>query len=74
MIWVSESYFKTAPTNIDEYKKSKLLNLQQENMRPKRNREINDQIIDEKYQHNKTDDKNLMKERLDQDNWQEENN
>ena len=30
----SESYFKIAPTNIDEYTKRKLLNLQQDNMRP----------------------------------------
>ena len=57
MIWVSESYFKTAPTNIDEYKKSKLLNLQQENMRPHRNIETNDKPPDEKYQNNKPYDK-----------------
>ena len=28
----SESYFKITPTNIDEYTKSKLLNIQQENI------------------------------------------
>ena len=53
----SESYFKIAPTNIDEYTKSKLLNLQQENMRPQRNIDINDIIPNEKYQNNKTADK-----------------
>ena len=52
----SESYFKIAPTNIDEYKKIKLLNLQQENMRPQKNIDINDKIPDEKYQNNKTDE------------------
>ena len=56
----SESYFKIAPRNLDEYTKSKLLNLQQENMRPQRNIEINDKIPDEKYQNNKPDDKYLV--------------
>ena len=45
----SEYYFKIAPTNIDEYTKSKWLNLQQENMRPQRNIEINDKSPDEKF-------------------------
>ena len=53
----SESYFNIAPKNIDEYTKSKLLNLQHENMRPQRNIEINDKIPNEKYQNNKTADK-----------------
>ena len=53
----SESYLKIAPTNIDEYTKSKFLNLQQDNMRPQRNIETNDKIPDEKYQNDKTDDK-----------------
>ena len=54
----SESYFEIAPTNIDETTKRKLLKLQQVNMRPQRNIEINDKIPDEKYQ----------------ENWQEKNN
>ena len=58
----SESFFKIAPTNIDKYTKYKLLNLQQENMRQHRNIEINDKIPDEKYQNNKINEKNLMKE------------
>ena len=33
----SGSFFKIAPTNINEYTKNKLLNMQQENMRPQRN-------------------------------------
>ena len=53
----SESYFKIAPTNIYEYTNSKLLNWQQENMRPQRNIEINEKITDEKYHNNKTEDK-----------------
>ena len=57
MFGFSESYFKIAPTNIDEYTKIKLLNLQKGNMRPQINIEINDKIRDEKYQNNKTDDK-----------------
>ena len=58
---ISESFFKIAPTNIDEYTK-KLLNLQHENMRPQRNIDINDRILDEKYQNIKIYDKNMMKE------------
>ena len=40
----SESFFKISPTNIDEHTKDKLLNLQQENMIPQRNIEINEKI------------------------------
>ena len=58
----SELFFNRAPTNIDEYTKKKILNLQQENMRPQRNIEFNDKIPDERYQNNKIDDKYLMKE------------
>ena len=58
----SELFFKIVPTHIDEYTKNKLLNFQQENMRSQRNIDINDKIPDEKYQNNKIDDKNLMKE------------
>ena len=53
----SESYFKIAPRHLDECTKSKLLNLQQDNMRSQRNIEINDKIPDEKYQNNNPDDK-----------------
>ena len=49
---ISESFFKIASTNIDEYTKNKLLNLKQENMRPLRNIEINENISDEQYQNN----------------------
>ena len=31
---LSESYFKTAPSHLDEYIKNKILKLQQDNMRP----------------------------------------
>ena len=58
----SESYFKIVPRHLDECTKSKLLNLQQENMRPHRNIEIIGKIPDEKYQNNKPGDKNLMTE------------
>ena len=43
-----EYYFKIGPTNIDEYTKIKLLNLQQDHMIPQRNKEINNKIPDEK--------------------------
>ena len=61
-IGFSESNFKIAPTNIDEYTNNKLLNLQQENTQPHRNLDINDKIPDEKCQNNKIDEENLMKE------------
>ena len=61
MFGFSESYFKIAPTNIDEFTKRKVLNLQQDNMIPQRNIEINEKIPNERYQNNKTDHKNLMK-------------
>ena len=57
MFGFSKLFFKIAPRNIDEYTKSKLLNLQQENVRPQRNIDTNDIIPDEKYQNNKIDDK-----------------
>ena len=38
----SESFFKIASTNIDEYTKNELLDLQQENMIPQRKIDIND--------------------------------
>ena len=36
------SYLKIAPTNIDDYAKNKLLNMQQENLRPQINVQNND--------------------------------
>ena len=54
----SEYYFKIAPKHLDECTKNKLLNLQQNNRRPQRNKDITDKIPDEKYQNNKPDDKN----------------
>ena len=53
----TESYFKIAPTNIDDYTKNKLLNMQQENLRPQRNIYVNDKLTDERYQKNMIDDK-----------------
>ena len=40
-IGFTESYFKIVPTNIDDYTKNKWLNMQQENLIPQRNIEIN---------------------------------
>ena len=54
----SESYFKTAPRHLGECTEKKILNLQQDNMRPQNNIEITDKIPDEKYQKDKPDDKN----------------
>ena len=56
MFGFSESYFKTAPTNIDEYIFLRL-NLQQENMRTQRNIEINGKIPDKKHHNNKMNNK-----------------
>ena len=53
----SELFYKIAPTNIDEYTKNRLLNMQQDNVRPQRNIDINDKLTDERYQKNKIDDK-----------------
>ena len=52
-----ESYFKIAPTNIDDYTKDKLLNMQKENLIPQINIENNDRKTDEIYQKNLIDDK-----------------
>ena len=51
------SFFKTAPTVIDDYTKNKFLNMQLEHLRPKRNIENNDQKYDKIYQINMTDEK-----------------
>ena len=44
------SYFKIAPTVIDDNTKKKFLNIQLENLRPMRNIENNDKKTDEIYQ------------------------
>ena len=46
---------KIAPTNIDDYTKNKLLNMQQENFIPQINIGINDKRTDEIYQKNMND-------------------
>ena len=51
------SFFKTAPTVIDDFTKKKFLNMQVENLRPQRNIENNDKKSDEIYQINIIDDK-----------------
>ena len=51
------SYFKIAPTVIDDYTKNKFLNMQLENLRPMRNIENNDKQTDEGYQKNLIDNK-----------------
>ena len=56
MFGFTESFFKIAPTNIDEYTKNKLLNIQQDNLRSQINIEINDKLTDEIYQINNNDD------------------
>ena len=53
----TESYFRISPTNMDDYTKNKLLNMQQENLRPQRNIYVNDKLTDERYQKNMIDDK-----------------
>ena len=40
------SYSKIAPTNIDDYTKNKFLNMQQESLRPQRDKENNDRQTD----------------------------
>ena len=54
----SESYFKTAPSHLDECTKNKILKLQQENMRPQNIIKNPDIIPDETYQMDEPDDKN----------------
>ena len=51
------NHFSKLHLQIQMNIQKKRLNLQQENMRPQRNIEINDRIPDEKYQNNKIDDK-----------------
>ena len=51
------SLFNIAPTVIDDYIKKKFLNVQLENLRPKRNIDNNYQKSDKIYQINMTDEK-----------------
>ena len=51
------SYSKIAPTNKDDYIENKFLNMQQENLRPQKNRQNNDKQTDEIYQKFLIDDK-----------------
>ena len=53
----TESCFKIVPTNIDDYTKNKLLNMQQENFSHQRNININDKQTYERYQNILIDDK-----------------
>ena len=48
----TESLFKIAPTNIDDYTKNKLLNMKQDNFRLQINMDINYKQTDEIYQKN----------------------
>ena len=45
----SDSYFKIASRHLDECTKNKLLNFQQDFIRPQRNIEISDKLPDERY-------------------------
>ena len=58
MLVFSGSYFKTAPSHLDECTKNKILKLQQDNMRPQKIIENPDIIPDKKYQIDEPDDKN----------------
>ena len=51
------SFFKIAPTIIDDYTKRKFLNMQLENLRLQRNIENDDKHSAEMYQINMIDDK-----------------
>ena len=53
----TESYSKIAPRNMDDYTKNKFLNIQQDNLRPQGNIDINDKQTDERYQKKLIDDK-----------------
>ena len=54
----SKSYFKTAPSHLDECTKNKILKLQQDNMRPPKIIENPDIIPDKTYQMDEPDDNN----------------
>ena len=57
-----ESYFKISPTNIYDYTKNKLLNIQQENLRPQRNIEINGERTYKRYQKNMIDEEKIIED------------
>ena len=58
IIGFSESYFKTAPSHLDECTKHKILKLQQDNVRPQKIIENPDIIPDKTYQIDEPDDNN----------------
>ena len=58
MFGFSESYFKSAPSHLDECTKHKILKLQQDNVRPQKIIENPDIIPDEKYQKDEPDENN----------------
>ena len=58
----TESCFKIAPTNIDDYTKNKLLSMQQENMRPQRNIDINYKRTDDDTRKIRLMTNNLMED------------
>ena len=60
IIGFSESYFKTAPSHLDECTKHKILKLQQDNVTPQTIIENPDIIPDETYQMDEPDDNNLL--------------
>ena len=62
MFGFSESYFKTAPSHLDECTKHKILKLQQNNVRPPKIIENPNIIPDETYQMDESDD-NISDER-----------
>ena len=65
----TESYFKIAPSNIDDYTKTNLLNMQQENLRPQSIIETNGKQTDEILQNNLIDDKEYdEKDQISKDN------
>ena len=62
MFGFSESYFKTAPSHLDECTKHKILKLQQNNVRPQKIIENPNIIPDKTYQMDEPDD-NISDER-----------
>ena len=65
------SFFKTAPTIINDYTENKFLNMQLENLRPQINIENNDKKSDERYNRNVIYDKEYYeRDRIGEDNEQ----
>ena len=58
IIGFSESYFKTAPSHLDECTKHKILKLQQDNLRPQKIIGSPNIIPEETYQMDEPDDNN----------------